>query len=96
MDIKEPLVLFKMALYGFAGDSTMPMGAIDLMVTLGESIRISKQITFLIVNAESSYDVLLGRHALRAFQEVISTYDMKMKFPVGRVVGEVLWDQVTT
>ncbi|KAL0295006.1 UNVERIFIED_CONTAM: protein DETOXIFICATION 34 [Sesamum angustifolium] len=36
---------------------------------------------FLVVDTPSAYNAILGRPILNAFQAVISTYDMKIKFP---------------
>ncbi|KAL0446534.1 UNVERIFIED_CONTAM: hypothetical protein Slati_1781300 [Sesamum latifolium] len=40
----------------------------------------------------SSYNVILGRPTLNAFRAIISTYHMKIKFPVVRGVGEAQAD----
>ncbi|CAA0832558.1 Unknown protein, partial [Striga hermonthica] len=45
------------------------------------------------IDVESAYNVILGRPALKAFQAVVSTYHMKLKFPVGNKVGEARGDQ---
>ncbi|CAA0814729.1 Unknown protein, partial [Striga hermonthica] len=48
---------------------------------------------FVVVDVESAYNVILGRPALNAFRVVVSTYHMKLKFPVGDQVGEARGDQ---
>ncbi|KAL0405858.1 UNVERIFIED_CONTAM: hypothetical protein Slati_3899700 [Sesamum latifolium] len=44
---------------------------------------------FLVVDVPSAYNVILGRPTLNAFQAVISTNHMKIKFPTLGEVGEV-------
>ncbi|KAL0444789.1 UNVERIFIED_CONTAM: hypothetical protein Slati_2201600 [Sesamum latifolium] len=47
---------------------------------------------FLVIDVPSAYNVILGRPTLNAFQAVISTYHMKIKFPTPSGVGEVQGD----
>ncbi|KAL0453046.1 UNVERIFIED_CONTAM: hypothetical protein Slati_1282700 [Sesamum latifolium] len=49
---------------------------------------------FLVVDVPSAYNVILGRPTLNAFQAVISTYHMKIKFPTPGGVGEVQGDHL--
>lgn len=82
-------------LHGFAGEMVMPLGSVDLMVTLGEGeFKVARPTTFLVMQYSSAYNVILGRPALNAFQAVVSTFFMKMKFPVGKNIGQVHGDQV--
>lgn len=48
---------------------------------------------FTIVEAPSSYNVILGRPALNGFMVVASTYHQKLKYPVGEGICEVRGDQ---
>ncbi|KAL0402076.1 UNVERIFIED_CONTAM: hypothetical protein Slati_4237500 [Sesamum latifolium] len=50
-------------------------------------------VCFLIVDMPSAYNLILGRPALNIFQVVVSTYQMKLKFPIGDGVGKVKGDQ---
>ncbi|KAL0402219.1 UNVERIFIED_CONTAM: hypothetical protein Slati_4251800 [Sesamum latifolium] len=47
---------------------------------------------FLMVDVPSAYNVILGRPTLNTFQVVVSTYHMKIKFPILGGVGEVQGD----
>ncbi|KAL0408344.1 UNVERIFIED_CONTAM: Transposon Ty3-G Gag-Pol polyprotein [Sesamum radiatum] len=51
-------------------------------------------VEFLVVDVPSAYNVILGRPTLNAFQAVISTYHMKIKFPTPKGVGEVQGDTI--
>lgn len=46
------------------------------------------------MNISMAYNAILGRPSLNAAQAAISTYYLKMKFPTGNGVGEILSDQV--
>ncbi|XP_073064019.1 uncharacterized protein [Primulina eburnea] len=81
-------------LYGFAGHAIPPLGQITLPLSLGrDSRRVTKMITFTVVDTHSSYNGILGRPALKDFRAVASTYHQKLKFPVGKEVGVLCGDQ---
>ncbi|KAL0319723.1 UNVERIFIED_CONTAM: hypothetical protein Sradi_5233800 [Sesamum radiatum] len=70
------------SLYGFAGEVVHPRGMISLPLTLGTGVaRRTCMLKFLVVDVPSAYNVILGRPTLNAFQAVISTYHIKIKFP---------------
>ncbi|KAK3000526.1 hypothetical protein RJ639_021865 [Escallonia herrerae] len=48
---------------------------------------------FVVVRVPSAYNAILGRTALNQLRAVVSTYHMKMKFPMENGVGEVKGDQ---
>ncbi|GER33659.1 retrotransposon protein [Striga asiatica] len=93
LDVKiEPV---HTALYGFSGSQVHPIGKVSLTVVLGRlSLRNVKMVCFLVVDASSAYIIILGRPSLNSFQAVVSTYCMKVKFPVGNEVREVTEDQL--
>ncbi|KAJ4713136.1 Retrovirus-related Pol polyprotein from transposon 17.6 [Melia azedarach] len=83
-------------LSGFMGDQLMPSGSITLPVTLGEDpSQLITMVDFVVVDHPSSYNVILGRPFLMATRGVVSTYHLKLKFPVGNQVGVVKGDQLT-
>ncbi|KAL0449228.1 UNVERIFIED_CONTAM: hypothetical protein Slati_1479200 [Sesamum latifolium] len=88
-----PLEVVDTSLYGFAGEVVHPRGMISLLLTLGTSpLRKTCLLKFLVVDIPSVYNVILGRPTLNAFRTIISTYHMKIKFPVVGGVGEAQAD----
>ncbi|KAL0448744.1 UNVERIFIED_CONTAM: Pro-Pol polyprotein [Sesamum latifolium] len=88
-----PLEEVNTSLYGFAGEVVHPRGLISLPLTLGTGhTRETCVLKFLMVDVPSSYNVILGRPTLNAFQAVISMYHMKIKFSTPGGVGEVQGD----
>ena len=69
-------------LYGFAGDQVEVCGHLELRTTFtdGTASHI-ENIRYLVVNAPSAYNILLGRPTLNRLRAVSSTGHMKMKFP---------------
>ncbi|CAA0822828.1 Unknown protein, partial [Striga hermonthica] len=85
------------AFYDFNGGEVMPMGEICLPVALGSGVmRKVRMVRFVVVGAESSYNIIMGRTSLNAFQAVVSTYHMTIKYPLGENVGEIAGDQLTS
>ncbi|XP_074566213.1 uncharacterized protein LOC141822780 [Curcuma longa] len=85
------------SLFGFTGNEVQPLGQITLAISLGEEPqRRTRRVPFVIVDAPSAYNVILGRPTLSAFSAVVSTYHQKMKFPVGDQVGEAKGDQLVS
>ncbi|XP_073298465.1 uncharacterized protein [Primulina huaijiensis] len=80
-------------LYGFAGHAIPPLGQITLALSLGrDPRRVTKMITFTVVDTLSSYNGILGRPALKDFRAVASTYHQKLKFPVEKEVRVLCGD----
>ena len=72
----------------------MPLGSIQLVLTLGEPpCQATTAVRFLIVDVPSAYNILLGRPSLNAIKAIPSTYHMMIKFPTKSGVGMVRGDQ---
>ncbi|KAL0462748.1 UNVERIFIED_CONTAM: hypothetical protein Slati_0162400 [Sesamum latifolium] len=83
-----------MSLYGFAGEVVQLLGHISLPLSLrSEPTHRTRMVNFLVVDMPSAYNLILGRPTLNTFHAVVSTYHMKLKFPVGDNMGEVRGDQ---
>ncbi|KAL0438888.1 UNVERIFIED_CONTAM: hypothetical protein Slati_2371800 [Sesamum latifolium] len=88
-----PLESIDTSLYGFAGEVVHPRGMISLPLTLGtDPLRKTCLLKFLVVDILLAYNVILGRPTLNAFRAIISTYHMKIKFPVVGGRGEAQAD----
>ena len=81
-------------LRGFSGEKVLPLGSIQLVLTLGEPpCQATTTTRFLIVDAPSAYNMLLGRPSLNAIKAIPSAYHMIIKFPTMHGVGMVRGDQ---
>ena len=78
----------------FSGEKVLPLGSIQLVLTLGDPLcKATTIIRFLIVDALSASNVLLGRPSLNAIKAIPSAYYMGIKFPTTNGVGMVRGDQ---
>ena len=70
-------------LYGFAGDQVEVRGYIELRTTFTDGLASrTEKIKYLVVNAPSAYNILLGRPTLNRTGVVPSTRHMKVKLPL--------------
>ena len=77
-------------LRGFSGEKVLPLGSIQLVVTLGDPpCHAVITVRFLIVDAPSAYNMLLGKPSLNAIKAGPSAYHMMIKFPTISGVGMV-------
>ncbi|XP_027126791.1 uncharacterized protein [Coffea arabica] len=84
--VRTPLV-------GFRGHIVHPEGMVTLTVTVGRHPRCRTiPVNFVIVKADSPYNLLLGRPTLNALRAVYSTYHLSFKFPTPAGVAEVSSD----
>ena len=82
-------------LRGFSGEKVLPFGSIQLVLTMGETPCQAMTTTrFLIVDAPSAYNMLLGKPSLNAIKAIPSIYHMMIKFPTINGVGMVRGDQL--
>jgi len=69
-------------LFGFTGDQVEVRGHIELRTTFtDDTTPHTENIRYLVVNAPSAYNILLGRPALNRIGAIASTRHMKMKLP---------------
>ena len=79
--------------YGFTGDSVIPLGVISLLMTLGEYPRQSCVMAdFLVIDQPSAFNTVLGRPSLRELRVITSIHHLLMKFPTPLGVGKVKGD----
>ena len=91
---REKLEPVNTHLQGFSGEKVFPLGSIQLVLTLGEPpCQATTTARFLIVDAPSAYNMLLGRPSLNAIKAIPSAYHMIIKFPTVHGVGMVPRDQ---
>ena len=95
MDIgRERLEPVNTHLRGFSGGKVLPLGSIQLVLTLGDPpCQATTTARFLVVDAPSAYNMLLGRPSLNAIKSIPSAYHMMIKFPTVSGVGMVRGDQ---
>ena len=91
---REKLEPVNTHLRGFSEEKVLPLGSIQLVLTLGEPpCQATTTTRFLIVDAPSAYNMLLGRPFLNAIKAIPSAYHMMIKFPTVSGVGMVRGDQ---
>ena len=95
MDIKrDKLEPVNTHLRGFSRDKVLPLGSIQLVLTLGDPpCQATTTARFLVVDAPSTYNMLLGRPFLNAIKAIPSAYHMIIKFPTISGVEMVRGDQ---
>ena len=70
---KEKLEPVSTHLRGFAGEKVLPLGSIQLVITLGDPpCQATTTARFLIVDSPSAYNMLLGRPSLNAIKAIPS------------------------
>ena len=91
---REKLAPVNAHLRGFSRERVLPLGLIQQVLTLGDPpCQATKTVRFLIVDAPSTYIILLGRPSLNAIRAIPSAYNMVIKFPTRNEVGMVRGDQ---
>ena len=94
---RKRLIPTNTLLVGFEGTMVLPLGAITLSVVVGDyPQQIAKDVTFLVVDYSSAYNVILGQATLNSWKAVTSTYHLMIKFPTDYGMGELRGNQVTT
>ena len=92
---REKLKPVNTHLQGFSGEKVLPLGSIQLVLTLGDPpCQATTAVRFLIVDAPSTYNILLGRPFLKAIRVIPSAYHMVIKFPTTNGVRMVRGNQL--
>uniref|UniRef100_A0A2N9EP38 RNA-directed DNA polymerase n=1 Tax=Fagus sylvatica TaxID=28930 RepID=A0A2N9EP38_FAGSY len=91
LGLKEAdLANFTTPVFGFTGESTIPMGKTTLPVLAGP---INLQTEFIVVRGTSPYNAIVGRDWLHRMKAVPSTLHQKLRFPTEEGVMEINGDQ---
>ena len=87
---KEKLEPVNTYLLDFSGEKVLPLGSVQLVLTLGDPpCQATTTIKFLIVDASLAYNMLLGRPSLNAIRAVPFVFHMVVKFPRENGVGMI-------
>ncbi|XP_014503256.1 uncharacterized protein LOC106763598 [Vigna radiata var. radiata] len=83
MDLSEELIVsFHEQIVGFAGERVDTRGYMVLRTRLGTGRDgDEKKVQYLLVDANTSYNVLLGRPCLNSFGAIVSTPHLTLKYP---------------
>ena len=85
---REKLESVNACLHGFFGERVLPLGSIQLVLTLeGPPCQATTTVRFLIVYAPLAYNMLLGKPSLNTIRVIPSAYHMVIKFPTANGVG---------
>ena len=91
---REKLEPINACLRGFSGERVLPLGSLQLVLTLGDPpCQATITVRFLIVGAPLAYNMLLGRPSLNAIRVIPSAYHMVIKFPTANGVGMIRGNQ---
>ena len=94
---RERLIPTNAPLVGFGGTRVFLLGMVTLSVMVDDyPQQITKDVTFLVVNCSSAYNVILGRPTLNLWKVITSIYHLMIKLPIDYGVGELRGNQVAT
>lgn len=78
------------SIFDFVEHEVKLLKQINLLLSLGEEpLRRTRTMIFIVVEADSAYNVILGRSEMSRFKAVTSTYHQKVKFPIDGQIREV-------
>ena len=86
----EDLTAYDSPLVSFDGKTVIPKGQIRLPVQAGSEVV---EVDFIVVDAYSPYTAIVARPWLHALGAVSSTLHLKVKFPSGGRVEEIVGSQ---
>ncbi|RDX97492.1 hypothetical protein CR513_19730, partial [Mucuna pruriens] len=80
-------------LYGFAGERVPIRGTIELDTVFGEGPNARMiLVSYIVVEAEASYNIIMGQSALNRLKAIVSTYHLCMKYLTNKGVGSIWAD----
>ena len=86
---EEEMMPYNDHVVGFSGERVGMKGYIELYTTFGlEGASKTLKIRYLVINANTSYNTLLGRSSLNKLGAIVSTPHLAMKFP--SLSGDIL------
>ncbi|KAI3807980.1 hypothetical protein L1987_23920 [Smallanthus sonchifolius] len=89
-EVKARLEKADTPLIGFSGEKVLPLGQIELTVRLEDGpLSRTERLTFLVVQAPSRYNIIIGRPGISTFGVVVSTTHGLMKFPTDRGIATI-------
>ena len=90
---REKMEPVKAHLRGFSKEKVLALGSVQLVLTLGDPpCQATTTTKFLIIEASSAYNMLLGRPSLNSIRAIPSSYHMVIKFPMENGVRMVRGD----
>ena len=91
---REKLELVSAHLLGFSGEKVLPLGSTQLVLTLGNSpCQATTVVKFLIVDAPSTYNMLLGKPPLNVTLPFPIRPEWRIRTESGRET--IYWDSLT-
>lgn len=86
MDLSDDLIVpFHEEIVGFFGERVDTRGYVDLRTRLGTGRECEeKKVRYLLVDANTSYNVLLGCPCLNAFGAIVSILHLTLKYSTDR------------
>ncbi|RDX61810.1 Retrovirus-related Pol polyprotein, partial [Mucuna pruriens] len=80
-------------LYGFSGERVPIKGTVEIETIFGEGNNAKMiLVVYTVIEAESSYNIIMGRPALNRLKAIVSTYHLCMKYPTNGGVGAIWAD----
>ena len=80
---------FDSSLVSFSGGRVYLRGILTLTVMVRTyPVQLTHQLDFLVVDCPSSYNVIIGRPTLNKWKAAMSTYCLKVKFPIDNGVAK--------
>ncbi|RDX83582.1 hypothetical protein CR513_35485, partial [Mucuna pruriens] len=80
-------------LYGFSGERVPIKGTVELDTVFGEGSNAKMiPVLYTVIEAEASYNIIMGRPTLYRLKAIVSTYHLCMKYPTGEGVRAVWAD----